>query len=523
MRSKKRVAGLAIAVVVLATASEANAGFTQASCDPAYGAAVPSDFGANEFDRLYQDSTKYDWWENRIERVMVNGNVTMLKFEYTNFTTEYYFDKLSFLHLNGWLDLSGNLGTGETAWVYPLGGDVNNRRFYWKWLSDYSVTYQSNPRIHRTKVFCSAQAQPTAPHTPIVVNSRENGLLIADGDVIYTSVTQPAQTHMLLTVDVLNSDVTNPDTDLYASTTTTMPDNSNYTWRGYHSNPNNNYNAAGESLDLGYSGSSRTIYIGVRSYRGRSHFTLRADAQKVFAGRRTVTVCHPNVSNISQHSNWPKISETLRMASVRTRTLTHGNVYFSEFRMKYLNGTGGDHFCINDSSCDWCMTDTSFTDYCGYQGRWLGASTEKLRIPNAACTTSYNSSESLSVKLLHEIGHYLFRLTGPPYGEGFDGNEEYDGRPLYGHPFCRHSVMNGPYESSYRFCVYDDHCKGAGIPEPGFDCSANQNMWARIQNGNRAGWFYSFPAQGTGTQTAQIGKFAYRNYFSQQHVTFTFQ
>jgi hypothetical protein len=515
-------------------ASTAHAAFTQATCDPTVGVPVFADMGANEFNRRYTDSSHYDLDEYRGQMLMVNGNVNTVRFGYVDFNTEFGYDQLKLYHGTGsWHTLHGNLGTGDVT-LSPAGG-ASNQFFVWQWKSDYSITKASNPRITAATVRCNVTPSATTPHQGFGPNARVEGLLIADGDVIYTSITQPAFTRMILTVDVLASAASAPDVDLYASTTTTMPDNSNYTWRGYNGNPGagshgDKFARAGEALDLGTTSSQRTVYIGIRSYQGRSHYALRGNVLRFdFSGigSRSVKVCHPNVPNIGQHANWPEIEKTLRFASIRTLILTHGNVFIDTYNMKYLNNNGGNAFCSSDSTCDWCMTDPAFADSCGYQVQW-GPSTEKMRIPNAACLNGsgpgdYADPEGFSLGLLHEIGHYFFRLTGPPYGAGFEGNEEYDGRAGYGHPFCKHSVMNGPWGGAYRFCVHDDHCKGAGTPEPGFICDPVYNMWSRIENGTKAYMFRTFPAQGSGAMTAQIGKFAHRNFFSRQLVNFTTQ
>ncbi|GMV14464.1 MAG: hypothetical protein AMXMBFR56_26880 [Polyangiaceae bacterium] len=259
------------------------------------------------------------------------------------------------------------------------------------------------------------------------------------------------------------------------------------------------------------------MYYGIRSYRGRMHVVLRPNLLQNPAGSRTVTVCHPGVANIAQHSNWPNIRNTLQAMAVRLFAATHGNVFIKTINMKYDPGTGGDKWCSSISGCDYCMPHPSVEpgDFCGMQAQTPG----RVRIPHASCEqnggggcgcgTGYTSTTLLSRTLLHESLHGLFGLPN-----------EYDNAA-----FCAHSVMNGPANNEHRLCLALDHCKDAtGTPPPGFDCSGSTgNMWYRVQTGPNASWFYDFPPQGSSHPTAQIWATGFTNTWVKNLVEFTFQ
>lgn len=502
---KLRVAcALACAVGTLGT--RASAAFTQYDCSSLpWGAWVPVDLGASDFNSAFWDPANYGDTEDYRWKVLVNSNVSSVAWYYDAFYTEYSYDRLILEHGGGSSTLTGSLGSGWVSATTPM-GSTYQRHFASTWHSDSSVvgSAPSIPRLSIAAAYCVSPPNATQSHMPITVNERWDGILLASTDVIYTYVTQPANTRMTLTLDVLSSTETNPDFDLYASTSTAFPDDSDFTWRGYHSS--GSLAQAGEALDLGATGgSSRVVSIGVRSYRGNGHFILRANAAKTSGGARSLTICHPGQANIQSHANWTNAKATISRALLRTKAATHGNIYFNAVTMKYSSGTGGDKWCSSISGCDWCMPHTSIANYCGYESQMPG----RTRIPNVTCTSAYNDQTGLSLIIAHEHGHGLFGLDDE-YGD--DG------------AFCGHSIMNGPDNWTYRFCKPISHCydsaPGSTIPAWA-DCSGSGSNWYKIANSSYGSWFYSVPS--LYAQSSQPWERFHENVWARDLVSYSFQ
>ncbi|MCL4753051.1 MAG: hypothetical protein KJ015_23025, partial [Myxococcales bacterium] len=502
----RSIACLMAAGAILTVPVRAEAAFSWATCSTwPNGNYFPADIGSNETDRNLLDTSQYGLNEYQKQvPLLVNGNVGSVTFYYSSFNTELNYDFLKVEDLYGEYSYTGNLGTGSGL-HYPKNVSTNSNQFFmWSWKSDYSIVQQSNPRFDGVRVYCKSSPQQTTAHASLSPNKRTEALLIASGDVIYTSVYQPANTRLILTADVLTSDDPAPDLDMYASTQTLLPDDASYEWRGYHGN-GAGLDAAGEALDLGSELYPRMVFLGIRSFRGRMHVVLRPNLLRT-AGTRTVTVCHPGVPNIEQHANWPNVRNTLQAMSVRLFAATHGNVFIKNIDMKYDPGTGGDKWCSSISGCDYCMPDPSVEpgDFCGMQAYIPG----RIRIPHASCAL-YTSTTLLSRTLLHESLHGLFGL-----------DHEYSATGA----FCAHSVMNGPANNEHRLCLYVDHCKDApGTPPQGFDCLATGNLWYRLQTGPNSSWFYDVPPQGPGQPTAQVWATGFTNTWTKNQVYFAFR
>src|SRR5262249_45731877 len=149
-------------------------------------------------------------------------------------------------------------------------------------------------------------------------NERQDGLMLATGDVIYTAVTQPAYTRMNITLDVLAGSVSNADFDIFMSTQTAYPDSANWQWKGVHANTTNDLTTAGEPVDLGtYGSSSRTVYIAIPSYRGAGHFIIRANVAKTAGGVKNLRICHPGISDIRTQPGWTQMKRTIQRTFMR--------------------------------------------------------------------------------------------------------------------------------------------------------------------------------------------------------------
>lgn len=508
-------AAVGVCAACLLVPERAGAAFTQAQCYPS-AVAVPVDVGAKDFNTAWTDAGQYGHNQEYPWKILVNSNVSRVNWLFQNFYTEYSYDRLTLDHQSGTFTLSGNLGSGSLL-LYPVLVPPNNRLRYYgaKWRSDGSVfgVQPSIPALHTAQVECIASANPTESHIALTVNERHEGLLIADGDVIYTTVTQPANTRLYVTVDALAGTPNNMDLDLYGSVSTAFPDDTNYTWRDYRANLTSDLTEAGAALDLGPTGTSpRTVYIGVRSYRGRGHFVLRANVAKTTGGARSLTICHPQASNIQNHPHWPAAKETITRTLTRFAAATHGNIYYDTVHMKYSSTNGGDKWCSSIPGCNWCMTSLAFPDFCGFQSNVPG----RVRVPNIICAGGsgpgdYDDAVGLSLVLAHENAHGLLAL-----------DDEYDNNQ--GGSFCGHSLLNGPGNWVYRFCKPIDHCvdvqPGATIPAWA-DCSDQGSNWSKVSNGPYANWFATLP--GLYTFSSQPWSRHHDNKLARDNIAFFYE
>ncbi len=496
---------------MIALAGDLQAAFTQHQCYPS-ALIVPIDVGASEFDTKWWTEDQYGHNQEYKWPLLVNSNVSAVAWNYLNFYSEPSFDRLSVQHYSGTQNLSGSLGSGGTNFLVPMFVPPTNRPRFFNvgWRSDSTIlgSSPSLPRFSSVFITCLPAPNPTESHTPITVNDRWDGILMASGDVIYTSVTQPANTRMYLTLDALAGTPANLDFDLYASTTNPLPDDANHQWRDWLSNTTNDLTTAGAALDLGATVGPRTVYIGVRSWRGAGHFLLRANVAKTAYAVTPLNVCHPGVSNIQSHPNWPSAKNAIAGALTRLSAATHGNIYHTNVIMRYVAGTGGDDFCSGAVPCDWCMTSTAFPDYCGAQ-EWNG----RVRIPNISCMNSepfeYNDPRGLSLVFAHEELHRLFVLPDE-YKDGFGS-------------WCGHSIMNGPFNYTYRLCKPIDHCYDPApglIPPAEMDCSGNSSGWSRIA-GLYATQFVTLP--NLYSYSAQPWKRSYDNLYARNLHSFSYQ
>lgn len=424
---------------------------------------------------------------------MVNSNVRWLKQSYVDFRTETNWDFLKLAYSGGDLTLTGNLGTG---WVLtaPILTGPQAPRYRVTWHSDGSINYLGIPRISKINATCLVERQPTFNRGYVPINERIDGILIDSGDVIYVNTLQLPNTRLMVSVTVPAANTSSADFDLYASTSTALPDNSSYTWRDTAANLSGTLDGAGASVVIPSSPVARAIYLGIRSYSGAGHFVLRADNAKVGVMTPSLTVCTPGV-NMAISLNQNKVIDTLKKSLLRLEHMSHGNYQPTKITFKNIPDYCSQ-FCTSDSSCDICMTTPCAGDYCTV-GQTSGT---VVRVAYHSCA-NYNSPDSASLVIAHELGHSRFGLA----------NEYNPDGP--GSWFCGHSVMNGPNSNSDKWCVGLNHCQEWGAstngPLPGYDCSASGTNWARAP-AHYPGQFVATPPN-QDTQSSQPGRVFYRN------------
>lgn len=408
--------------------------------------------------------------------------------------------------------LSGYYGSGYSYLITdPVGLGYHDIT----WRADVTNARPVHPRLNEVRARCKAAVQPTTAHAAIPVNDRRDGLLIASSDVIYTSVTQPANTRLIVTLDAVAASGAYPDFDLFASTSTAYPDYSNFTWKSDHINSVGGVAGAGEALDLGVTGSSpRAVYLGVRSYAGAGHFTLRANVARSNTGDKSLKVCLPGIANIESQPGWLGMRKTLQLTMLRLLQMTHGNIQRRLVVMKTAAAPGNplDEFCASDSTCEWCSGHTSNPDPCGFAGV-PGASPGRVRIPAIWCA-NYGNPDFLAYILAHEAGHGVLGMGQPQ--PPFMDSDEYTANG----PICGHSIMNWP-DTAYRLCTSLNHCydprPGAGA-KASYSCAASNSNWNNLQTYQSAA-FYSYPNL---WKSAQPWRAIYTNVWAGEVINFSF-
>ncbi len=538
---------------LLALAAPARAAFQQQTCGTGYLDEIPVDIGSHEFDRdlwTYSQTGQINYGLNEwfSYPLAVNSNVAWLNPHLLNWNTEAGYDILT---LNGGgsdYQFSGNLGT---QWWGIKYGYNSGALYQIEWRSDYSNTEPGGAQWDYVRVQCTGATQTTTPPIrPLTANTRQDGIFIVDSnDVYYFSVTQPANRMMVLTLDVNAAsdgpDGDPPDFDLYASTTTSMPDDSNYQWRAYDGNPTGTIEGAGEAIVLHSSTSAHTVYIGVHNFSGAGHFSLRAN---VVDNNRTLTICTQDQTpaQVMADPDWPNAKETIERILVRDFQATNGNMWMSDVRLKLqssglqtgsLPGTGyidSNNYCYADPACDWCMTGYGRADQgmdgCGEQTDY---GTGRVRIPNVHCQgatgdsyhlAGYDNPELLSKRVEHENGHGLGRMLTHS-DVGLMLVDQYSVWPTED----SHTVMNGPFpnsataprlmlDTSLRYSTDFNHCLPLDPQQTMTPtCSQSTSDWTRIQtSGWTTGW--TFPDQ---TKSSQPWLRAQANYWLRDQIFFT--
>jgi hypothetical protein len=512
----------------------ARADFPQKSCGQDWSPAVPVDVGAFEFDKdLSQPNfggnyglNEYFYWP-----MYVSSNVLWMNPHLLNWDTESGYD---YLRLNNDPQFTGSLGTQWYGTSYGALRDPSNTFYQFEWRSDTSITRAGYPKFDSMRFQCPPAAQQTsvAPIAPINLDTRYDGVFFNDQDILYFSVNQIFLTGpIVISLDV-NAGDAYTDLDLYASTTTARPDDSNFTWRGYHSG--GAIEAAGETLVIPkFTGFSRTIWIGVRNYSGHGHFSLRASAVKT---DRTLTICTQDMTpaQLMADPGWPNMQETIQRTLLRVFQATNGNMWTDNVKIKLQAGglqsgwTAASAFCPSDASCDLCMdaygTSALGADGCGFQGL---KATGRMRIPNVRCQGAgrdpqYQSSgnywdtpEWFSRTLLHESGHALGRMVSHQ-DVGMMLDEEY----ANGHAQTAHSVMNGPegpIHTSTRFSTTFNYCP-YGDPQTAPSCPPSSD-WTRISTSGVTGFsIWTVPDQ---TKSSPPWLRAQANINARSLITFT--
>ncbi len=460
------------------------------------GGSIAVDLGATDYNYDVNNTANYALNEFYTWKVLVNFNINNVQFFADAFNTESGYDYIALISAYGSMKFTGNLG-GFAYTAPPL---LQVARYWITWRSDYTINRPGLPKINRIRPYCTTSPQPTIANTAFSTNERYDGILIATGDIIYTTMVQDPNTELRITATVVAATPVNSDFDLYVSTTA-LPNDSNYQWRDYSGNSTGDISGAGGALRIPATTSARTLYIGVHSYSGAGHFVLRADEAKQGALTNSLIVCTPG-QNLAASPNLSKVLETIQKTLLRMQGITHGNYQPNGIIFKQIEDNH-DKYCSNDTSCQVCMSSllVSSGDPCNIgQSQTGGVS----RVPNDTCS-NYNNPDWQSQITAHELGHGRFYLP-----------DEYNWKPngQQSDWFCGHSIENMPTAQSDKWCVTFNHCKDQGAtsggPPSGFDCSATGTNWAIAQAHYPTGFVTTVPPDLV-EWSSQPARLLYRN------------
>jgi hypothetical protein len=403
---------------------------------------------SNPADANYANYKSFGW------RLWFNPNVNLVNVGIQNWDIETNYDYMDIVDRFGTTKLTGNISPGWQSSHFTLPTIASNRPgsyLDFDWHTDSSVN-KSVPLIDKIRVKCSGNYPTTNTKNVLAVNKRHEGILISAGDVIYFTSVQPASRRMVLSLDHLSTQV-GADFDLYASTTTTMPNATNHQWASLSS-------SASESIILEPTGADRVIYWGVRSFSGNGHFAVHVNLQSS-SSPSEMTVCTPLFTIPPQDR--PFFTELLREATLRFFSATQGNIWFKSWHVN-------QGLCTN--TCNLCLIPNDVTGCLMYG---LGTNCKNVE-HMAPCVWKNSQGYGLNIlgkALAHEYGHTCFSRP-----------DEYDTGLLKS--WCGHSLMGinavqvtSDYISS-QFCTDRDHCKDPtqynGV------CSSQGSIWGTIHS-----------------------------------------
>jgi hypothetical protein len=474
----------------LALPGVSHAAFQQATCSTAgYDTGVTADIGGNWWVKKSTspaggptDMTMYNLrTQSTALTLATNPNVLFLRPAFGFFNTELNFDYVllqSFNLSQSW-KYTGTLNNSTTSLVSSnddvyTGADVTGSSYvFWSWTSDSSIANFAPPSIAQFSPRCKSNQTATATNSLPLTGGRTDLLLIKNGDVIYGSITQPANRPMIITLDGISVSA-DADIDLYVSATTSTPDDSNYLQRGFST-------SASEALLIPATASQRTLYIGVHSYSGTGHVALRASATNTVSANVCATDGTMNTRITLTAAELSNARQMLTLGSAHFLSYTNGMV----FRNQYTLNTTWTGSCTTAAGCDVCLVkDGTFISFgnsgtngtCGHvdmhDGNW-----------NAGSAWLY----------AHESGHACFGLP-----------DEYVQPPVGGLStprYCGHTVMANNSRAN-AFCS-NAHCRDGQQSDP-MKCSTSSNSNWTIMEGTAFANAYTGRRYGQFNITADI-------------------
>lgn len=408
-------------------ALNAAAAIPQATCTPTPGfdTTFPVRLGAWEYERLPTTPGASDDYTNyqhntrpAAHTVLVNPNVKELRpTAGALFVTENNYDFViledtpsppnssPFLYM-GPVNPGGSPTVLPRNWYPTPGPSGGPSKLTLRWSTDITISTAPPPEFTAVQPSCkSTQSTIAVNNTTIQTNTRVDGLLIKQGDVIYVNFYQPPMTPFLLTVDSR----TGADIDIFASTTTTLPDQFNYELKSATVE-------ASEAMAIAPAWIGRTWSVAIYAFNAPGHFVVNAMAQgpgQIMALNVCPIAFNPTVSQRST------IAAYLRSASAYLLAGSNGNQFVNSYTITPLQLS-----CV--SMCDICLTtELKNTASAGpASGHSCGVTTSHANF--------WGQGAGNGKGQFHEFGHGCYGLP-----DEYLGGPQGPGSPS----FCGHTAM----------------------------------------------------------------------------------
>lgn len=432
--------GKALSLLVFFLCGEpASAAFSQVTCPvaPAQGTVLLTQIGARDFDPRPQTpiggATDYIFYQNGENppalTILTNSNVDQLAPYFGRFETEACCDFLEVNDRMGSFQYKGSLNPVSTPEIaasrrwFPIANGTGAQSFLMKFFTDSSVANFRPPTFSNVYPSCKASQTTAAFNNRLIqANTRTDGLLLGNGDTIYVQVTQPANTHMVMTLD--NKTGQPRDFDLYVSDSCAMPDDGCFLARGFSG-------SGSEALNIAAVNFTRTLFIGVHSFSGSGHFALNAMLHHP-SQHMALNVCPVGFTPTSAQQ--AQITANLKATSALLLAGTNGNLFIHQYNMfaNQLLCQGSCDICLNNNGTGFANGGPLVNHQCG-----------KLNLD----TGVWNAGAGGAMTTYHELGHGCFNLA-----------DDYTGSPAgaSSNTICGHSVMNNSGRVR-RFCSVR-HC-----------------------------------------------------------------
>ena len=449
---------------------DAKAAFTQATCSSAgHNTVVPVSIGALEYDRQPQgipatfNNYQYNV-DTPLRDLIVNPNVGEITAFYNYFVTDGT-DAFRVFHAGspnpyvytGSLNNTNTLTWSFTNWIvfrpFNLYGHLQM-----KWTTNALGATFAPPSFGQVNVKCVASQTTTAQNVVgLAANTGLDGLLLTTGDTLYFNALQFANTPMLITVEGLAGGA---DLDLYADSANSTPD-STAPWKAASGERN-------EAVNIPMSATARTIYIGVRSFFGASHFRIHAYSQ-IASQRMSLRICPLNFTPTATEKT--TIKNLFRTASARLLSGSNGNLWVNSFTLNAQVSSCG-------TTCDVCLDN-------GNNGMFGGPQTGMLCGQITIPRSFWSAAGDGSIGIFHEWGHGCYghadEYKGGPAGDSSQG-------------MCGHSVMNN-LSQTRSFCA-NSHCSDGNVTD-NLTCvsqSGADSNWKRMKTNSKVPYGEDFAA-----------------------------
>ncbi len=374
------------------------------------------------FDFRYSENIDYSML------IYFNSNVQAVKFTFSEFETEYYYDTLTFSGATI-TNLSGYYSPNTQVEISPSSIHTIQLDFF----SDYSIIYHG-VGINNIAVKCHPTPQ-TPTHMYLFHNFRYDGILFGTFDVNYYIVEHKAN----FETNIIVHGYDDADIDLYVKQGS-YPTSTNYFKKSIST-------YGDEAIRLTTSNPTGWYYVAVPSYSGMGQYSIRVAYTK--PNERHILTVGTNFNATQSQMNL--IYDNTEKGIKRIYGATMGSIYVYE---AHIYNSGGCY--CGGSPCDVCWHSGSGRAYCENWNKIHLFVNDDLEYPQT---------------LAHEWGHCELSL-----------NDEYHdvGNPPHSNTYCGHSLMARSLLNN-ALCYSGDHGKDGDDP-----CPSNLiPAWTSLGNQNR--------------------------------------